>query len=189
MKRGRKILIRTSATLLYSVFFIGTYLGLQIFFANPSTIQDSHEYNTENKPEYFPVLVIDKDANGTETIVLRSLARQAYSESPANKESSWRLFNTTGAASLAHSHGVSYIVTPHSQHRLQVEVNVSEANGQHLSRYTYEIAEDRVFPRSHLILSSFGENFSPIPFLMIFTGLIIFLSEKFLVKRMLSPLS
>jgi hypothetical protein len=68
-----------------------------------------------------------------------------------------------------------------------VEVSIGEANGQRTSTYAYEVKDNKVSPRSYLLLASFGNNFSPMPFTMVISAIIIFLSEKFLVRRLLKP--
>jgi hypothetical protein len=189
MKSGWKMLIRASTILIYLIFFFGTYLVLHVYLASPATIQDQRVYSEENAPEYFPILVVHSKPDGSEPLALLSLEQAEYAGQTTTTEQSWRLYQQEGEGQLLQTSGVSYNVTPLAPKRLQVEISISEANAQRTSAYTYEIEAGRAYPRSYRLLSSFGHNFSPIPFMMIITGILIYLSEKFLLPRILKSSS
>ncbi|MBU1639717.1 MAG: hypothetical protein KKG53_04460 [Proteobacteria bacterium] len=174
-------------TFFYFLFFVGTYAGLHVYLASPSSIQDSREYAVGEGPDYFPVLVVDHQEDGTETLVLRSLAKADYSKQADAEERSWYLYRVPGEGRLIHADRVFFKVENLPGRRQLVEVSIGETNGQRTSTYAYEIKDNQVSPRSYLLLASFGNNFSPIPFTLIITAILIFLSEKFLVRRLLKP--
>lgn len=189
MKLGWKMLIRACTIFLYVAFFCGTYLGLHVYLASTPSIQDQRTYNEENMPEYFPVLVLNPAQDGSRTLALRSLTRGEYSGRPAATEQSWHFYQPHEEEQQLQTEGVRYTTRVLSPERLEVEISISEANDQRTSIYTYEIEEHRAYPISYMLLSSFGQNFSPIPFMIILTGIFIYLSEKFYIRRLLAPSS
>ncbi len=188
MNIGWKAFIRVSIIFAYVTVFLGVYLGLYVYLGNTVTVQDSRAYNEENKPEYFPILIAEQGDDGLETLSLRSLSLAEYSS--VSIDQSWHLYQLVkgeaGATHrLANVDGVAYKIQHYNEEQVLVEVSVNEANQQRVSTYTYKIEDDRVYPSSYLLSSSFGHNFSPLPFLFMLTGILIYLSEKFLVKRLL----
>lgn len=185
MVGGMRLFVRTVLVLLYGAFLVGIYGGLHFYLAAPASLQENRVYGDGEGPEYFPVLVVEGRGTGTETLVLRSLAKEQYSVLPAGR--SWYLYRVPGEGRLDVADRVHFRVESLDQERQRVEVSVQDANGQRTSIYTYELAGNQVAPRSHQLLAAFGNNFSPLPFSLLLTGLIIFLSEKFLVRRLLRP--
>ena len=190
MALGWKVFIRTCVVFLYFVVFAGVYVGLHVYLAGAPSLEDSREYGATDGPDFFPVLVVDRQEGGHETLVLRSLARPEYSGAVGAEERSWYFYRLPGEGRLAHhSDRLSYRVETLPARRQLVEVSIGEANGQRTSIYAYEVEGDTISPRSYKLLASFGNNFSPMPFTLIITGIIIFLTEKFLVRRLLKPSS
>lgn len=190
MALGLKVLIRICVVLFYCIVFVGLYGALQVYLASPPSIQDSREYGPGEGPDYFPVLVVDRALEGQENLVLRSLAKADYAGMADTGQQDWSLYRIPGAGRLDHAdHAdrVDFRVETLSESRQQVEISIAEANGQRTSVYTYEIKEEKVSPRSYLLLASFGDNFSPLPFTVLFTVIIILLVEKFLVRRLFRP--
>lgn len=184
MVGGIKLVVRTVLVLLYGVFLVGIYGGLHAYLAAPSSLQEHRQYGDGDGPDYFPVLVVEGRGTGNETLVLRSLAKEQYSALPAAAERSWYLYRVPGEGRLAVADRVHFRVESPGQERQQVEVSVQDANGQRTSIYTYQLDGQHVSPRSHQLLAAFGDNFSPLPFALLLTGLLIFLCEKFLVRRL-----
>ncbi len=186
MALGLKVLIRICFVLFYCTVFVGLYGGLQLYLASPPSIQDSREYGPGEGPDYFPVLVVDRHLEGQENLVLRSLAKADYACMADTGQQPWSLYRIAGEGRLDHADRVDFRVDSLSESRQQVEISIAEANGQRTSVYTYEIKDEKVSPRSYLLLAAFGDNFSPLPFTVLFTAIIIFLAEKFLVRRLLT---
>ena len=187
MSLGWKVFVRAIVVFLYFMAFVGIYVGLHVYFVGPPSVQDSREYAVGEGPDYFPVLVVNREDDGNETLVLRSLAKADYSSSEGDKERRWYVYRMPGEGRLTHVQGVNFKVENLPQRRQQVEISIGEKNGQRTSIYIYQIEGQKVSPRSHQILAAFGDNFSPMPFTMVMMGIIIFLLEKFLVQRLLHP--
>ncbi|MEN8256856.1 MAG: hypothetical protein ABFS09_03235 [Thermodesulfobacteriota bacterium] len=187
MALALRVFIRTCVLLLYFMVFVGVYVGLHVYMAGPASVQDSKEYGAGNGPDYFPVLVVDRQEEGNETLVLRSLAKADYAGLTGAKERSWYLYRVQGEGLLTHADRVTFKVETLSEKLQQVVITIGEANGQRTSIYTYQIEGKKVSPRSHQLLASFGNNFSPMPFTMVITAIIVLLMEKFVVRRLLKP--
>ncbi len=185
MASSWKVFVRMNFVLFYFLVFVGIYVGLHVFMASPASIQDSREYGAGDGPDYFPVLVVDRAEEGNETLVLRSLAREDYAGQADAEERGWYLYRVPGEGRLIHADRVNFKVVALSERRQQIEVSIGEASGQRTSIYTYEVEGHQVSPRSYLLLASFGNNFSPMLFTLIFTAIIILLAERFLVRRLL----
>ncbi|MDR9501240.1 MAG: hypothetical protein RI601_05540 [Desulfurivibrionaceae bacterium] len=184
MALGLRLVVRTVTLLFYGALLVGIYGGLHFFMATPVSIQESREYGNGQRPDYFPVLVVDGEGD-SETLVLRSLARQEYAGQTEAAERPWSLYRLPGEGSLLHGDRVRFKVESLSEKRQQIEIAIEEANGQRTSLYTYLVEGQKVSPRSYRLLASFGDNFSPLPFTLLLTVLLIFLTEKFLVRRRL----
>ncbi len=182
MALGGKLMVRITILLFYGALLVGIYGGLHFFMATPVSIQDSREYGDGEGPDYFPVLVVDGEGDSV-TLVLRSLARREYAGETEAEERSWSLYRLPGEGSLHHVDRVRFKVESLSGKRQQIEIAIEEANGQRTSLYTYQVEGQKVSPRSYRLLASFGDNFSPLPFTLLITVLLIFLTEKFLVRR------
>ncbi len=187
MALALRVFIRTCVVLLYFMVFFGVYVGLHVYMASPPSLQDSREYAEGEGPDYFPVLVVDREADGNETLVLRSLAKADYSGFQEDKDRSWYLYRIPGEGLLTHVQGVSFKIENLPQRRQQVEISIGEKNRQRTSIYLYQIDGKKISPLSHQILASFGNNFSPMPFTLVITAIIIFLMEKFVIRRLLQP--
>lgn len=185
MALGVKVMVRTTALLFYCVLLVGIYGGLHFYLATPVSIQDSREYGDGEGPDYFPVLVVDQGEGDSETLVLRSLARQQYAGRAEAEERPWSLYRLPGEGSLPHDDRVRFRVESLSEKRQQIEISIAEANGQRTSLYTYQAEGEKVSPRSYRLFASFGDNFSPLPVTLLITVFLIFLTEKFLVRRRL----
>lgn len=186
MGLGWRMLVRTIAVLLYLAIFGGIFSILHFYLAAPPALHDSREYEEGDGPDYFPVLLVVGKEEDKKRVVLRSLARAVYSGRQEAAERSWHLYRLPGQGRLHVADPVNFRVESLAGGRQQVEVSIGETNGQRTSIYTYRIEGQKVIPRSYRLLASFGKNFSPLPFTLMFTVLIIFLAEKFLVRRLLS---
>ncbi|PLX51275.1 MAG: hypothetical protein C0613_01385 [Desulfobulbaceae bacterium] len=186
MGLGWRVLVRTIAVIVYLAIFGGIFSVLHVYLAAPPALHDSREYEAGEGPDYFPVLLVVGTEEEKERLVLRSLGRAEYSGRQKAAERSWHLYRLPGQGRLDVADPVNFRVESGAGGRQQVEVSIGEANGQRTSIYTYGIEGNKVIPRSYRLLASFGKNFSPLPFTLALSFLIIVLAEKFLVRRLLS---
>ncbi len=194
MKTGGKFFIRLSTIFIYITFFLGSYLALYVYLGNTITVQDSRDYNTENNPEYFPMIIGNKTSDAVEDIEFKSLSLSDYTGENESSEQTWYIYQTfDGQPEIRHqlpqAKGVFYQMERLSDKRVQVTISVEDGNTQRISTYIYEVEDNKAYPRSYVLSSTFGENFSPLPFLVMIWGLLIYISEKFLVKRLLKGTS
>lgn len=186
MDGARKFFIRICAVLFYLAAFIGIQVGLHHYFATPSSPQNHIFYNDEISPVYFPVLLKTNDNSGSnDGLLVRSLSMTDYGASGSNKlQEEWNIYQDNGEGRLANSSLVTFAVESLSSARRKITLSLGEENKRRFSIYIYEVENNRIYPREYILQSYMGDNFSPIPFTMGLTFLIVLLGEKFVVKRL-----
>lgn len=181
----RNVFIRICAVLFYLATFIGIQVGLYHYISTPSPPQSHIFYNEEITPDYFPVLLKTDDISGNDGLLVRSLSMADYGALGSNKlQDEWNIYQDSGEGRLANSSLVAYSVESLSPARRKITLSLTEENKRRFSIYTYEVEDNRIYPREYLLQSNVGDNFSPMPFTMGLTLLIVLLCEKFVVKRL-----
>jgi hypothetical protein len=186
MDGARKVFIRVCAVLFYLAAFIAIQVGLHQYFSAPSSPQNHIIYNEEITPVYFPVLLkTDDNSGGNDGLLVRSLSMADYGASGLNNfKEEWNIYQDSGEGRLANSSLVTYAVESLSSARREITLSLGEENKRRFSIYIYEVEDNRIYPREYILQSYMGDNFSPIPFAVGLTFLIVLLGEKFVVKRL-----
>jgi len=185
MDSGRKVFIRICAVLFYLATFFGIQFGLHQYMSTTSPPLSHIFYNEEIIPDYFPVLLKTDDNSGNDGLLVRSLYMADYGASGSKKlQDGWSIYQDSGEGRLANSSLVAYNVESLSSARRKITLSLGEENKRRLSIYTYEVEDNRIYPREYLLQTYVGDNFSPMPFTVGLTLLIVLLGEKFVVKRL-----
>lgn len=185
MNSARKIFIRICAVLFYFAAFIGIQIGLHLYMSTPAPPISHIFYNDEITPDYFPVLLKSEDNSGKEELLVRSLSMVDYgAQGSQTLQEDWTIYQNRGEGRLANSNLCTYAVESLSSTRSKITLSLGEENKRRFSIYTYEVEDNRIYPREHLLQTYIGDNFSPMPFTLALTLLIVLLGEIFVVKRL-----
>lgn len=185
MDSGRKVFIRICAVLFYLATFVGIQVGLHHYMSTTSPPLSHIFYNEEITPDYFPVLLETDDNSGSDGLLVRSLSMADYGASGSNKfQEGWNIYQDSGEGRLANSSLVRYTVESLTSTRRKITLSLGEENKRRFSIYTYEVEDNRIYPREYLLQTYVGDNFNPMPFTVGLTLLIVLLGEKLVVKRL-----
>ncbi len=184
MGSGRKVFIRICVVFFYLAVFGGIQIGLHQYMSTNSPLNHIF-YNEKITPDYFPVLLKTDGNSGNDELLVRSLSMDDYGASGSKKlQEEWNIYQDPGAGRLADSDLVAFVVESMSLTRRKITLSLEEENKRRLSIYTYEVEDNRIYPREYLLQTSVGDNFNPMPFTVGLTLFIMLLVEKFVVKRL-----
>ncbi len=188
MPGARNTLLRLSALFVYLAAFITIQIGLGQYMSTPSPPINHIFYSEENTPDYFPVLLQQNGKSSSDGLLVHSLPIADHGTVGSKQlREEWHIYQANGEGRLANSSLVTYTVEPLSTVRHKITLSLNEENQRRASIYTYEVEADRIYPREHLLQSYVGDNFSPMPFTVGLTLLIILLGEKIVLKRLKTP--
>ncbi len=185
MDDGRNFFIRIGAVLFYLATFIGIQAGLHYFVSMPSDPQSHIVYSDDKIPEYFPVLLKISSGENINELMVRSLSMSDHGPFGSRQDSDqWSIYNERGEGHLVDSSLVAYTVESLSPVRSKITLSLGEENRRRCSTYTYEVEGNHIYPRQYLLQTAVGDDFSPMPFTVGLTLLIVLLGEKFVVRRL-----
>jgi hypothetical protein len=184
MDAARKVFIRICAVLFYIVAFIAIQVILHQHMSTPYLLNHI-SYNEEIIPDYFPILLKTDAKDDNEWLLVRSLSMDDYGNSELHKlQEEWSIYQDSGEGRLANTSHVAYVIKSLSPSRREITLSLGEKNKRRLSIYIYEVEDNHIYPREYLLQSYVGDNFSPMPFTVGLTLLIVLLCEKFVVNRL-----